>query len=107
MVRLPRVTLNQLGRILVGGHFGLPVYGDVPFPAPPPAAYRGNELLVYRVAYQVYLFSLTFLTPTLASCDSILRTASIFFFKLLCSDTNSVLPTESPVSQFNLPIPYY
>lgn len=83
MVCLPRVTLNQLGRMLVGGHFGLPVYGDVPFPAPPPAAYRGNELLVYRVAYHVYLFSLTFLTPILASCDSILRTASIFFLQAI------------------------
>ena len=62
MVFLPRVTLNQLGRILLGGYPGYPVCGDAPFLAPSPTAYRGNELLDYHVVYHVYLFSLTFLT---------------------------------------------
>lgn len=62
MVSLPRVTLNELGRILVGGYPGCPVCGDAPFLAPSPTAYRGNELLDYHVVCHGYLFSLTFLT---------------------------------------------
>lgn len=82
MVSLPRVTLNQLGRILVGGCPGCPVCGDAPFPAPSPTAYRGNELLVYHIVYHVYLFSLAFLTPYPGLIWQYLKNSIHFFFSL-------------------------
>lgn len=100
MVSLPRVTLNQLGRILVGGCPGCPVCGDAPFPAPSPTAYRGNELLVYHIVYHVYLFSLAFLTPYPGLIWQYLKNSIHFFFpfKLLCFVTNrkSLLLAQTP-----------
>lgn len=91
MVSLPRVTLNQLRRILVGGYPGCPVCGDAPFPAPL-TAYRGNELLVYHVVYHVYLFSLAFLTLYPGLIWQYLKN-SIHFFPSSCC---VLLPTKSP-----------